>query len=452
MDLVTRLLLNTTQFDNNIRNSTQQIQQFQNVGQSITGAIGKFAGVLGLSMGALEAFNRTMDATQTTGDAFEKITTQGSAAVDTFFNSLSRGDFSNFLSGLQNAISKAGELADVMDELQSKSLFNDVEINNLNTKKQLYQNKARDKTLSDAERNKYNNLAKQTDTKITARKQDLAGANNNAYYAGVRSLIAKGGYTGNVTNQMIDYLMTETNKSKINNAAGNYDKNTFTLGKNKAGTLFDKKAFVKANKDAEKYATESFGKLAKTFTDLQEEALKPFVELKKIANQQVTEISDATLDLHNTDAKINGSYKKQHSGSGKTKATKAEEVINKDSLDEVNKQLADARKKYDAVATTELRQQLFKVIEDLEARKIQLNFVAQYGNMKNVKTEMAGLGDATKDTDLSKFNKLPTNFSNPITKKGIKINNEYVESLNAIGTTMGAITNMANDGASAWLN
>jgi hypothetical protein len=86
-------------------------------------------------MGALEAFNRTMDATQTTGDAFEKITTQGSAAVDTFFNSLSRGDFSNFLSGLQNAISKAGELADVMDELQSKSLFNDVEINNLNTKK-----------------------------------------------------------------------------------------------------------------------------------------------------------------------------------------------------------------------------------------------------------------------------------------------------------------------------
>jgi hypothetical protein len=280
----------------------------------------------------------------------------------------------------------------------------------------------------------------------------LAGANNNAYYAGVRSLIAKGGYTGNVTNQMIDYLMTETNKSKINNAAGNYDKNTFTLGKNKAGTLFDKKAFVKANKDAEKYATESFGKLAKTFTDLQEEALKPFVELKKIANQQVTEISDATLDLHNTDAKINGSYKKQHSGSGKTKATKAEEVINKDSLDEVNKQLADARKKYDAVATTELRQQLFKVIEDLEARKIQLNFVAQYGNMKNVKTEMAGLGDATKDTDLSKFNKLPTNFSNPITKKGIKINNEYVESLNAIGTTMGAITNMANDGASAWLN
>ena len=31
-DLVTRLLLNSSQFDNNIRQSTQQVQQFQQVG------------------------------------------------------------------------------------------------------------------------------------------------------------------------------------------------------------------------------------------------------------------------------------------------------------------------------------------------------------------------------------------------------------------------------------
>nr|WP_320037815.1 hypothetical protein [uncultured Bacteroides sp.] len=65
---------------------------------------------------------------------------------------------------------------------------------------------------------------------------------------------------------------------------------------------------------------------------------------------------------------------------------------------------------------------------------------------------MAGLGDAAKDTDLSKFSKLPTNFSNPITKKSIKMNNEYADSLNAISNTLGAITNMTNEGASAWLS
>ncbi|WP_321426409.1 hypothetical protein [uncultured Bacteroides sp.] len=65
---------------------------------------------------------------------------------------------------------------------------------------------------------------------------------------------------------------------------------------------------------------------------------------------------------------------------------------------------------------------------------------------------MAGLGNAAKDTDLSKFSKLPTNYSNPITKKSIKMNNEYADSLNAISNTLGAITNMTNEGASAWLS
>ncbi len=65
---------------------------------------------------------------------------------------------------------------------------------------------------------------------------------------------------------------------------------------------------------------------------------------------------------------------------------------------------------------------------------------------------MAGLGDAAKDTDLSKFSKLPTNYSNPITKENIALNNDYADSLNAISNTLGAITNMTNEGASAWLN
>lgn len=69
MDLVTRLLLNSSQFDNNIRNSTKEVQQFQEMGKNVTLAIGKFAGALGLAMGANEAFNRTINSTQTTGDA-----------------------------------------------------------------------------------------------------------------------------------------------------------------------------------------------------------------------------------------------------------------------------------------------------------------------------------------------------------------------------------------------
>lgn len=114
--------------------------------------------------------------------------------------------------------------------------------------------------------------------------------------------------------------------------------------------------------------------------------------------------------------------------------------------------MAETRKEYDAAATDKLRAELFGLIKELEDRKITLNFKAEYGDIKKVKPEMAGLGDAAKDTDLSKFSKLPTNFSNSITKKDITLNNDYADSLNAISNTLGAITNMTNEGASAWLN
>lgn len=67
-DLVTRLLLNSSQFDNNIRRSTQQVQQFQQVGRNITATIGRFAGVLGIAMTAGEAFNKVLNSSQTLGD------------------------------------------------------------------------------------------------------------------------------------------------------------------------------------------------------------------------------------------------------------------------------------------------------------------------------------------------------------------------------------------------
>lgn len=68
-DLITRLLLNSNQFDNNIRSSGKELQKFQEMGKTVTLAIGKFAGAIGLAMGANEAFNRTINSTQATGDA-----------------------------------------------------------------------------------------------------------------------------------------------------------------------------------------------------------------------------------------------------------------------------------------------------------------------------------------------------------------------------------------------
>ena len=42
-------------------------------------------------------------------------------------------------------------------------------------------------------------------------------------------------------------------------------------------------------------------------------------------------------------------------------------------------------------------------------------------------------------------------IENPIKKQDIKLNNDYADSLNAIASVMGSVSNMTNEGAAAWL-
>ena len=116
-DLVTRLLLNSSQFDNNIRQSTQQVQQFQQVGRNITATIGRLAGALGLAMTAGEAFNKVLNSSQTLGDMTASNMAALKTSVDEFFYSLGSGNFQIFLTGLGEMIDKAKETYAALDQL-----------------------------------------------------------------------------------------------------------------------------------------------------------------------------------------------------------------------------------------------------------------------------------------------------------------------------------------------
>ena len=126
MDLITRLLLNTQQFDQNLGKSSQQIQGFQrNINTFSTGAIGaftKFAGGVGLAMGGLETFNKVIGSTQTTADLFGNNLVATTSTVDAFFVSLNSGDWNAFSNGIIDAYKNMKVFADMMDELEDKRL------------------------------------------------------------------------------------------------------------------------------------------------------------------------------------------------------------------------------------------------------------------------------------------------------------------------------------------
>lgn len=450
-DILTRLLLDTKGFDANLTKSKQGVNNYQSsiteMAKNAGAGILKFAGAIGVAVGGMEAFGKTINSTQTTGDAYVRVTDQMKASVDSFFASIAMGDFSGFINNLQNVIGKAGTLADALDELATKSLFSDAEINNLTTQKNIQANIARDRSRSDKERNDALAKARDYQLKITNLQKSLAGTNKQTAYSTLDAAIAKQGFKGNVARSTWDWMLKESNRSKW--IAGSSE---YKTRKQKAASLMDvdpesgllihSKASLKAKREFDAWAKTQDGRNKEfmyyfsEMDDSEESMLNKAMQLNAKANSMFSAISDDTLQLNMADAKINGSYKTKSGASNKTAQHAKESPAG--SLNEISKELAEAREKYNKAATDELRQQLFKVIEELEAKQINLNFKAEFGKRDMPELKQAGLGNNIKSSS-NKITKLEK-IKPSITKEDINANKEYGESLSAIGNIMGNVS------------
>ena len=127
----TRLTSDNRQHDEAFKRSKQQVYNYnrqvdttkKGLLKFAKGGLGQLGIALGVAGGAMQAFTKTMRATQTTSDAFDNAMAQAKASVDYFFSSLSMGDFSGFLSGLGDVITKAKEAQVALDNLGTTSLL-----------------------------------------------------------------------------------------------------------------------------------------------------------------------------------------------------------------------------------------------------------------------------------------------------------------------------------------
>lgn len=116
-DAIVRLLLNTQGFDGNLKKSKNEISRFSDFLAGAGGVVTKFAGGLGVAMTAGEAFNKTLQSSQVLGDMTASTMQAAKESVDQFFYSIGNGEFSSFLSGLDEIIQKAKEAYAAMDQL-----------------------------------------------------------------------------------------------------------------------------------------------------------------------------------------------------------------------------------------------------------------------------------------------------------------------------------------------
>lgn len=117
-DIFTRLLLDTKDYEAKLGKAKNSTNDFaSNISGKVVGAVGKFAGAIGLAVGGLEGFKRIIDSTQTSGDLLRGTMHSMKVSVEEFFYSVNRGNLSTFISNLGTIAARAKEAYGALDQL-----------------------------------------------------------------------------------------------------------------------------------------------------------------------------------------------------------------------------------------------------------------------------------------------------------------------------------------------
>ena len=122
-DIVSRLLLDTKQYDANLQKSKKGSNDFAGeVAGKLSGAVAKFAAGIGVAVGGVEAFNKIMGSSQTLGDTWNNTINACKGTVDAFFMSISTNNWDVFNQGLIQTIENMYQLSALKDRLSDARL------------------------------------------------------------------------------------------------------------------------------------------------------------------------------------------------------------------------------------------------------------------------------------------------------------------------------------------
>ena len=448
-DLVTRLLLNSSQFDNNIRQSTQQVQQFQQIGRNITATIGKFAGALGVAMTAGEAFNKWIHSSQALGDEWDNTINACKGTIDVFFQSLSNGDWSAFQDGLFSTIKGLKELSALRDSLADAKLTMDFNTKRFEAQFTELEAIIRDKTKSLEERKK---AFEQLQTLKANYKIDIVDVSAGNDQTLIKSLEAQYKGYGWTTKDVEKYLSLYNNDFSSRpekEALDEYKKKLSELESQQYSyTTYSSMYGVGTIRTENKEITKQIALFKAEHAELEKMRILNNDDDKDRA--QMLKDYEYSYDLRKRAADFDKRVLElqaslQEGSANKANKTAVVPVIPSGSIAELQSKLTGLKKSYENATSEGSRAGFMKAIKEAEI-KLQMmqlrvsNFSLSGGGISSP------AGRNVTDDLKSGYIKV-----RPISTDSIKMNNDYADSLSNVASVMSSVTNMTNEGAAAWL-
>lgn len=448
-DLITRLLLNTQQFDNNLGKSTKQIQGFQQKIQGFSsGAVSaftKFAGVLGVAYGATELLQKGLNSNATLQDKYNSLMQAGSTVTDQFFTAIYSGDWTVFNDGIEKAIKNAKEYADTYRNVQRMLETTSIKFEQTDARKTQLEAIIEDDTKPLEERKKA--------------QQEL----DRILLMGVADIREASQITERELNNMLadligeaQYITTENAQKLILDIRNKYSElrkelDAYREIRDTKNQVLNPNAFkysgdewYKINQDATKKYYQEYTKDQRAYYD----------ELLMLADRMNDETFSSFQGLFDKLNDLNdkaGTWEKDRAGARdeiagiKTTASK-KEIIPAGSIMEMQKKIADLRKKYENAADEGTRVGFMKAIKEAETELKMMQ-------LRAAGTSLLPTGEINKPVGRNIADDVKSGYINikPISTDSIQANYDYADSLGAIASIMGSVTNMTNEGAAGWL-
>ena len=448
-DLITRLLLNTQQFDNNLGKSTKQIQGFQQKIQGFSsGAVSaftKFAGVLGVAYGATELLQKGLNSNATLQDKYNSLMQAGSTVTDQFFTAIYSGDWTVFNDGIEKAIKYAKEYADTYRNVQRMLETTSIKFEQTDARKTQLEAIIEDDTKPLEERKKA--------------QQEL----DRILLMGVADIREASQITERELNNMLadligeaQYITTENAQKLILDIRNKYsglrkELDAYREVRDTKNQVLNPNAFkysgdewYKINQDATKKYYQEYTKDQRAYYD----------ELLRLADRMNDETFSSFQGLFDKLNDLNdkaGTWEKDRAGARdeiagiKTTASK-KEIIPAGSIMEMQKKIADLRKKYENAADEGTRVGFMKAIKEAETELKMMQ-------LRAAGTSLLPTGEINKPVGRNIADDVKSGYINikPISTDSIQANYDYADSLGAIASIMGSVTNMTNEGAAGWL-
>lgn len=475
-DLITRLLLKNDDFDRRLKQSGTQVQTFEKGIGTLKSGVLAFAGGIGVAMTAGEAFNRVINSSQTLSDEYNRTLAGLGGVVDNLFYSISNGDWSPFLQGLSNSIALAREAYTALDQLgntrMSYGYFNMKNQAGLQDQIAIL----RDKNSTEEQKN----IARAEANRILADQKEITEQLGRRAEDAMLALVKKSTGLADLDVSQMDIekafrldvsAMGDAEKERLDALYSDFEKRADALRKqnSKTQTVYSGIGGFRIETVVDQ--------------DKLKEALKPLLaQYQDAILYNSTLVKESDEWLHNLmnigqeafvaeraySSMVKSSNRASQSGtggaSGGDKDKKRIEYLSFIQFSENNlqQQVDDAlypkvqtmlaNKKFDfQIYLHANEEQIEAEINDLSGSLIDLeNKIAAAENAYKYATN-----DKQRNAIAAQLKKLQADKSliKPlVTNTDVTNNNDYAESLQAIGSVMGSVTNLTKEGSAAWLS